>query len=176
MKYLCYTLGCCKMGTHPCPCGYYGGQKGMCRCTPYKIGNYMSKISGPLLGRIDIHVDVPAVEYSDLASASIGETSAEIRERVNMARNVQKMRFKEYRFKANAHMSSRILKTHCKLENESESLLNQAMIELGLSARGYTKIIKVASTIADIELSDIIKVEHISEALQYRRLDRNYIE
>ena len=136
----------------------------------------MSKISGPLLDRIDIHVDVPAVQYSDLASASSGETSAEIRERVDLARDVQHRRFKEYRFKTNAHMSSRILKTHCKLECESESLLNQAMIELGLSARGYTKIIKVARTIADVDLSDIIKVEHISEALQYRRLDRNFIE
>ncbi len=136
----------------------------------------MSKISGPLLDRIDIHVDVPAVQYSDLVSASTGETSADIREMVVLARKVQEKRFKEYRYKTNAHMSSRILKRHCKLECESESLLNQAMIELGLSARGYTKIIKVARTIADVDLSDIIKVEHISEALQYRRLDRNFIE
>jgi len=136
----------------------------------------MSKISGPLLDRIDIHVDVPAVQYSDLVSASIGETSADIRERVFLARKVQKNRFKKYRYKTNAHMSSRILKTHCKLECESESLLNQAMIELGLSARGYTKIIKVARTIADVDISDNITVEHISEALQYRMLDRNFIE
>ena len=161
---------------NPCPCGYYGDQKRVCRCAPYKIENYMSKISGPLLDRIDLHVDVPAVEYSDLTSTSTGESSVEIRERVIQARDLQAKRFKEYRFKTNAYMSSKILKTHCKLEPESESLLNQAMIGLGLSARGYTKIIKVARTIADIDQSEIIKVEHISESLQYRRLDRNFIE
>ena len=167
---------CYKKATQSCPCGYYGDQKRVCSCTPYKIENYMSKISGPLLDRIDLHVDVPAVEYSDLTSTSTGETSAKIRENVVQARELQAKRFKEYRFKTNAYMSSKILKTHCKLEPESESLLNQAMIGLGLSARGYTKIIKVARTIADIEQSVIIKVEHISESLQYRRLDRNFVE
>ena len=160
---------------NPCPCGFNGDEKKVCHCTPHQIYKYMSKISGPLMDRIDIHVEVPAIQYSELASSTTGETSSEIRKDVDHVRNIQENRFNNSSFKTNARMSSKMIKKFCVLDNESETLLQQAMIELGLSARGYTKILKVARTIADLGNSDIIKVEHISEALQYRSLDRNFM-
>ncbi|MGR3180028.1 MAG: YifB family Mg chelatase-like AAA ATPase [Candidatus Anammoxibacter sp.] len=161
---------------NPCPCGFSGDQKRVCHCTPRQIHNYMSKISGPLMDRIDIHVEVPAVQYSDLSSGETGETSTEIRKKVEEVRDIQQKRFENSPFKTNARMSSKMTKQYCSLDNQSESLLQQAMMELGLSARGYTKILKVARTIADIDSCDSIKVEHLSEALQYRSLDRNFVE
>ncbi|MGR3219042.1 MAG: YifB family Mg chelatase-like AAA ATPase, partial [Candidatus Anammoxibacter sp.] len=161
---------------NPCPCGFSGDQKRVCHCTPRQIHNYMSKISGPLMDRIDIHVEVPAVKYSDLSSGETGETSTEIRNKVEEVRDIQQKRFEKSEFKTNARMSSQMTKQYCKLDNQSESLLQQAMMELGLSARGYSKILKIARSIADIDSCETIKVEHLSEALQYRSLDRNVVE
>lgn len=161
---------------NPCPCGFYGDAKRVCHCTPRQIHNYMSKISGPLMDRIDIHVEVPAIQYSELASGQTGKPSCAIRDIILRARGVQDIRFKSALFETNARMSSRMIKKYCKLDDTSGTLLQQAMIELGLSARGYTKILKVARTIADVDQRDIIEVEHISEALQYRRLDRTFME
>lgn len=157
---------------NPCPCGFFTDPKKECRCSPHQIQNYMSKVSGPLMDRLDIHVDVPPLKYNELASTSIGETSRAIRERVREVRDIQQRRFKEHPQKTNARMSAKLIKRYCRLDNQAETLLHQAMMELGLSARGYTKILKVARTIADLEHSDNIKVEHISEAIQYRSLDR----
>lgn len=158
--------------TNPCPCGYFTDPRKSCHCTPYQIQKYMSKISGPLLDRIDIHVEVPALHHSELVSTSKGQTSAEIRENVARARNVQCERFKDSKVLTNSRMSSKQIKKYCMLDSNAETLLHQAMIELGLSARGYNKILKVARTIADLDSSENIRIEHISEAIQYRSLDR----
>ncbi len=158
--------------TNPCPCGYFTDPRKECHCTPYQIQKYLSKISGPLLDRIDIHVEVPALHHSELVSTSKGQTSVEIREKVTRARNTQTERFKDSKTLTNSRMSSKQIKKHCALDSHAETLLHQAMIELGLSARGYHKILKVARTIADLDDSENIKVEHISEAIQYRSLDR----
>jgi magnesium chelatase family protein len=157
---------------NPCPCGYYGHPKKECRCTPHQIQGYVSRVSGPLLDRIDIHIEVPALEYSDLTKGPLGESSERLRQRVQRAREIQYQRLKEHGITTNAHMSSRLVKKHCALESEAEGLLHQAMMELSLSARGYTKILKLARTIADLSASEDLRLEHISEAIQYRNLDR----
>ena len=125
-----------------------------------------------MLDRIDIHIEVPAIEYSDLTKGPLGESSERLRERVQEAREIQYKRLKEHGITTNAHMSSRLVKKHCALDEQAEALLHQAMMELSLSARGYTKILKVARTIADLEPSENLRLEHISEAIQYRNLDR----
>jgi magnesium chelatase family protein len=158
--------------TNPCPCGYFTDTRKSCHCTPYQIQKYMSKVSGPLLDRIDIHIEVPALHHSELVATSKGQSSAEVREVVSKARNIQHERFKGSKNLTNSRMSSKQIKKHCALDSHAETLLHQAMIELGLSARGYNKILKVARTIADLEGGENIKVEHISEAIQYRSLDR----
>lgn len=158
--------------TNPCPCGYFTDTRKACHCSPYKIQKYMSKISGPLLDRIDIHLEVPSLNHSELVSTSRGQSSAEIRECVSRARNIQSERFKNSKTITNSRMSSKQVKKHCVLDSHAETLLHQAMIELGLSARGYNKILKVARTIADLDDSENIQIEHISEAIQYRSLDR----
>ena len=157
---------------NPCPCGYFTDRRRQCNCTPTKIDHYMSKISGPLLDRIDIHIEVPAVEYRDLSSDHAGQSSEEMRALVARARAAQTARFQRAKILTNAHMSNRLVKKHCQLDGPTEAILAQAMHELALSARAYTKILKVARTIADIEASADIRVEHVSEAIQYRSLDR----
>ena len=158
---------------NPCPCGYFTDPNKECTCNSAQIQKYMAKISGPLLDRIDIHIEVPAVKFKELASSSEGEKSEKIRERVIEARKIQQRRFIDQKniFK-NADMTNKELKKFCVLDESSEDLLKMAMTRLGLSARAYDRIIKVSRTIADLDPSDKIKPQHISEAIQYRSLDR----
>jgi magnesium chelatase family protein len=157
---------------NPCPCGFLGHPKKDCHCTPRQIRNYVSKISGPLLDRIDIHVEVPAVEYRELRSGLAGESSASIREQIVRARTIQTERFKGLKVGFNAHMGTRHLKKFCALDAGGESILELAMQELALSARAHHKIIRVARTIADLDGAPDISAAHLSEAVQYRNLDR----
>ena len=157
---------------NPCPCGYYTDSRRQCHCSPLKIENYMAKISGPLLDRIDIHIEVPAVEYRDLSSARPGQSSAEMYGLVMAARERQTARLEGAKLLTNAQMPNRLVEKHCRLDGSTAAILEQAMHELALSARAYNKILKVARTIADIEGNDDIQIEHVSEAIQYRNLDR----
>ena len=160
---------------NPCPCGNYGNANIECTCTPVTIQKYTSKISGPLLDRIDIHIEVPAVKYQDISSTVMGESSEQVRERVLKARSVQTERFAESKnVYKNADMASKDIRKYCKLDTSSQDLLKMAMNKLGFSARAHDRILKVARTIADLSGSENIKVEHISEAIQYRSLDRQY--
>ena len=158
---------------NPCPCGYFTDPARECRCTPYQIQRYISKISGPLLDRIDIHVEVPRVPYRELKQGQSGATSAEIRGQVAGARAGQTARFKRSKISVNARMTSRQIKRHCELTPGAERLLASQMESENLSARAYTRVLKVARTIADLASSDGIKTEHVAEAIQYRTLDRD---
>jgi magnesium chelatase family protein len=157
---------------NPCPCGFYTDTQHECTCVPLMIQRYRSRISGPLLDRIDIHVEVPAVKYRELTARTPGETSAAIRERVNRARGVQLERFAGTRVFCNAQMGARELHGHCQVEAAGERLLELAINRLGLSARAYTRILKVARTAADLDGGGPIEARHVSEAIQYRSLDR----
>lgn len=158
---------------NPCPCGYYTDPNRECSCTTGMIQRYMSKVSGPLLDRIDIHIEVPAVNFKELSSKHSGETSGEIRKRVVAARKIQQERFANYpHLHSNADMGSKEVRTFCRLDGESSDLLKMAMTNLGLSARAYDRILKVSRTIADLEGEENILPRHISEAIQYRTLDR----
>jgi magnesium chelatase family protein len=159
---------------NPCPCGYYTDPNNECTCTTIQIQRYMARISGPLLDRIDIHIEVPAVKYKELASKELGESSATIRERVVYARQRQTDRFKNIKgMYCNANMGSKEIREYCCIDHAGEELLKMAITKLGLSARAYDRILKVARTIADLAASESIRPEHISEAIQYRSLDRN---
>lgn len=159
---------------NPCPCGYYTDPSKECTCTPMQIQKYMAKISGPLLDRIDLHIEVPAVKYKELASKNSGERSESIRQRVVHARKIQLKRFaNRKKLFCNADMQSKEIQEYCKLDSAGEELLKMAINKLGLSARAYDRILKVARTIADLASSDSIRPEHVSEAIQYRSLDRN---
>lgn len=153
---------------NPCPCGHYGSLKKSCRCSPGQVDRYRRRISGPLLDRIDLHVEVPAIEYKDLAGGHAGEASEPIRARVEAAREVQRARQKT----PNARLSPRVLKNHCALDESGAELLKIAMTELHLSARAYDRILKVARTVADLAGQEKIAPEHLAEAIQYRALDR----
>lgn len=157
---------------NPCACGHYGDILKPCTCTPGMIIRYRSRVSGPLLDRIDIHIEVPRVNYNELKDEAISENSESIRERVISAREIQLKRFKGEGIYFNAHMKAKHLKKFCKLSEDCHRLLQTAMEKLGLSARAYSKIIKVARTIADLEGSEDIKSYHIAEAIQYRSLER----
>lgn len=159
---------------NPCPCGFYTDPTKECTCTQIQIQKYMAKISGPLLDRIDLHIEVPAVKYKDLSSKTEGESSSKIRERVITAREIQMRRFKGRKgLFSNADMQSKDIKEFCQIDTDGEELLKMAITRLGLSARAYDRILKVSRTIADLAKSSEIKPEHISEAIQYRSLDRN---
>jgi magnesium chelatase family protein len=158
---------------NPCPCGYFGDPKRPCRCNPRKIENYRQRISGPMLDRIDLHVEVPLVDFKSLASAKKGESSATIRERVVRARELQRERFREFPgVLTNSSMPSKLVREHCGLDTESSAFLEQAMEHLNFSARAYDRILKVARTLADLEGEKDIRSPHILEAIQYRSLDR----
>jgi magnesium chelatase family protein len=161
---------------NPCPCGYFNDASRDCQCSVEMIQRYVSKISGPLMDRIDIHIDVPAVNYRELRGNSIPEDSASIRERVLRAREVQLNRFAAAaeRIYSNAQMGSRQIRTYCELSSDCERLLERAMQQQGLSARAHDRILKVARTIADLEGTAEIQSKHIAEAIQYRTLDRSY--
>jgi magnesium chelatase family protein len=157
---------------NPCGCGFYSDPKRNCTCSPHQVKNYMHKVSGPLLDRIDIHIEVPSLEHRELLSEREGEVSEAIRERVDKARGIQQKRFANEKIFCNSQMTSKHLKTYCSLDTESKKLLEMAISRFGLSARAYTRIIKVARTIADLESEKDIQTEHLSEAVQYRSLDR----
>ena len=157
---------------NPCPCGYYTDPKRACRCNPNKIAGYMGKISGPLLDRIDIHIELAAIKYKELTDTKEAEPSSAIKARVEKTRAMQRERFKNDGISCNAQMNTRLMKKYCLLEEEARQLLKMAMNELGLSARAYGKILKVSRTVADLAGSKEIKAEHLSEAIQYRSLDR----
>ncbi len=159
---------------NPCPCGYFTDPYHECRCTPQAIQRYHAKISGPLLDRIDIHIEVPSLKYDELKSIKPSESSEAIRNRVNRAREHQLTRFeKKRKIYCNAHLGSKDIRRFCPIDEQSQSLLKTAIERFGLSARAYDKVLKVARTIADLEGKEKIKVEHIAEAIQYRSLDKN---
>jgi len=159
---------------NPCPCGYFTDKTKICRCNTTKIANYMGKISGPLLDRIDIHIEIPAIKYKELTETTEAESSLIIKSRVEQARLIQRERLKGSGYFCNAQMNSKLIKKHCLLDDSAKKLLGMALTELGLSARAYDKILKIARTISDLAGCRTIKTEHISEAVQYRSLDRQH--
>jgi magnesium chelatase family protein len=160
---------------NPCPCGYYSDPAHECTCGIPQIQRYRSRISGPLLDRIDIHIEVPPVKYQELTGSGRGESSEEIRERVKSARLIQLDRLKDHPgVFCNAHMDTKLIRSFCKIDSQGDALLDRAITKLGLSARAYDRILKVARTIADLEGCASIQLAHISEAIQYRGLDREF--
>jgi magnesium chelatase family protein len=160
---------------NPCPCGYYGDARRACRCTPLQIRQYQSRISGPLWDRIDIHIEVPAVRYRELTGSYTGESSTAIKERITQARDVQRKRYDGSSATVNARLPDGEIGRHCALDEESQRLVEMAMERLGLSARAYTRILKVARTAADLDGAEQIRSAHVAEAIQYRNLDRSVI-
>ncbi len=159
---------------NPCQCGFFGDMLHPCTCTPPLIQRYLSRISGPLLDRIDLHINVPAVKYKELSQDDKAEESAAIRERILAARDRQFRRLEAFGLYCNAQMTPRTLRRFCKLDSDSEKQMENAITKLGLSARAYDRVLRVSRTIADLESSEKIQARHVSEAIQYRTLDRTY--
>jgi len=159
---------------NPCPCGYYGDRTRECTCSQTQIMKYLGKISGPLLDRIDLHIEVPSVKYDDLETRSEGESSEKIKKRVNRARKIQIERYKSEGIFSNSQLTPHLMSIYCTLDEEANNLLKQAFDSLGLSARAYNRILKVARTIADLDGSENIRAEHIAETIQYRALDKKF--
>lgn len=159
---------------NPCPCGYYGHPTKECICSEKAISKYLAKVSGPLLDRIDIHIEVPPIEFSDLSSKKDAENSAQIKKRIDAAKKIQLERFKKQKILSNATITPDLLHKACVLTKNAENLLKKAFDKMGLSARAYSKILKVSRTIADLSFSEEIKSSHVAEAIQYRSLDRKY--
>lgn len=159
---------------NPCPCGFHGSKDKECTCSPEAISRYIGKISGPLLDRIDIQIEVTPVKYQKLESSSKVENSEEIKKRVDKARKIQLDRYKKYGIFSNSELSPKLSDIFCKLNSESKKIIQDAFERLGLSARGYGRILKVARTIADLDNKENIETNHIAEAIQYRKLDRKY--
>ena len=157
---------------NPCPCGFHGDPKRQCRCTPQQVEKYRERISGPVLDRIDLHVEAPAVAFDELRSTERTEPSAEIRERVVQVREIQRARFGEGKVRINSRMGSQQVRKFCALTTDAENLLRMALDSLNLSARAHDRILKVARTIADLGEAESIAPDHIAEAIQYRTLDR----
>lgn len=159
---------------NPCPCGYFGHPTRECTCSKKVVSQYLAKVSGPLLDRLDIHVEVPPVEFNDLSSTEKAESSAEIKKRVDTVRQIQNERFKGTKITCNAHITPALLREMCPLDDKAKDILQKSFDVMGLSARAYDKILKVSRTIADLDNSEVIKSQHIFEAIQYRSLDRKY--
>ena len=159
---------------NPCPCGFYGSKEKECTCSPQAIQKYMGKVSGPLLDRIDIQVEVTPVKYEKLQGTEKIETSAKIKERVNKARVIQQNRYKELEIHSNSQLTPNLIKKYCKLGEKEKQILKKAFETLGLSARAHDRILKVARTIADLDEKENIETSHITEAIQYRNLDKKY--
>ena len=159
---------------NPCPCGYYGSTDKQCTCSEEQIQKYIHKISGPLLDRIDIHIEVASVKYQKLENDTNSEPSIDIRKRVNIARNIQLNRYDGYNIFSNSELTPNLISKYCKLSKSSKKILETAFNRLGLSARAYSRILKVARTIADLDNSTNIETPHLAEAIQYRNLDRKY--
>ena len=159
---------------NPCPCGFFNDGRRECTCTPQQIARYLAKVSGPLLDRIDLQVEVPALTSEEVTATTAGEPSASIRERVERARAVQRERFRRTHIRSNAEMTTRLMRRHCELDAASRALLRAAIERLGLSARAHDRILKVARTIADLAGEEAIGSGPIAEAVQYRALDRAY--
>ena len=159
---------------NPCPCGNYGSRITPCRCTAQQIQRYRNRISGPMLDRIDIHVEMGEVGYNDIAGRSCGEPSSAIRARVNAARAIQTRRYAGTGILFNAQLTNRMMNQYCVLTSDAEALMKKAFASLKLSARAYTRLLKVSRTIADLAGSEQIKAEHIAEAIQYRSLESKY--
>ena len=157
---------------NPCKCGYYGDPNHKCTCSRADISRYLGKISGPLLDRIDIQIEVPAVKYDDLSSTERAESSAQVRERVNKTRRIQQERYKDENITSNAELSAGQIEKYCQIDEVANNLLRSAFEKLGMSPRGRARILKLARTIADLEGKENIAAEHIAEAIQYRSLDR----
>lgn len=172
LTYPCSVMLVCAM--NPCPCGYFGHPTRKCTCPPGAPAKYLSKVSGPLLDRLDIHIEVPQVKFEDLSDSDRGESSAEIRARVNKARKIQQERFKGTGVKCNARMTAEMTGKYCVLTEGAAKMLKSSFDALGLSARAYDKILRVSRTIADLDSAEIIDVKHIAEALRYRSLDRKF--
>ena len=161
---------------NPCPCGYFGHPRRKCTCSPTAVNKYLNRISGPMLDRIDLHIEVPPVEYDSLKSNSDEETSEQIRQRVNAAREIQNNRYKGRGITCNARLLPSMLSEFCVMTEDAEALLKASFERLGLSARAYDRILKVARTVADLEAQEKIGVSHIAQAIQFRSLDRKYWE
>lgn len=159
---------------NPCPCGYFGSKDKECTCSPNSISKYMGKISGPLLDRIDICIEVSPVKYQKLDSSEKIETSEEIKKRVNKARKIQLERYKSNKILSNSELTPKLIEKYCTLDSKGKLILENAFNKLKLSARAYGRILKVARTIADLDESENIEVKHIAEAIQYRSIDRKY--
>ena len=159
---------------NPCPCGYYGSKTTQCKCSPTQIHKYLSKLSGPLMDRIDLHIEVDSIKYTELSSAELEEKSCEIKKRVDAARQIQLNRFKGSKIYCNAKMTASMCNKYCALDEISQAMIKQAFEKMNLSARAYNRILKVARTIADLDNSSDIQVEHVLEAIQYRNLDKKY--
>ena len=159
---------------NPCPCGYRGDPRRQCHCSPIQIERYTSRISGPLLDRLDIHIEVPPVPFRELSDQTPGTTSETMRASVILGREVQQRRFGSGSLSLNGRMTPSQIRKHCKLETDAENLLKSAMEEMGLSARAHDKILRIGRTIADLEQSEKISQQHLSEAINYRTLDRSY--
>jgi magnesium chelatase family protein len=158
---------------NPCPCGYRGDPRRVCNCTTPQIERYTGRLSGPLLDRIDIHIEVPAVPFDELASSAPATDSATMRERVQRARRVQACRFAGGRVQYNAQMTSPQVRRYCRLDRTGQQLLRDSVESMGLSARAHDKILRVARTIADLEEAEEIQQGHLQEAVNYRNLDRD---
>lgn len=159
---------------NPCPCGYYRSNLKECTCSAEQISKYINKLSGPLLDRIDIHIEVHPVKYNELTAERPNETSDEIKQRVNKAKNIQLERYSNDAIYSNSQLTTKLIKKYCRLTMECQKLLERAFNKLNLSARAYERILKLARTIADLDESEEIKINHLAEAIQYRSLDRKY--
>jgi len=157
---------------NPCPCGYYGDEHHQCTCSLTQIKKYRAKVSGPLLDRIDIHIEVPALNASEITGENKGESSAEIRKRVIKVHKIQLKRYEKLDFNYNSQLFASHIEKYCQIENKEKEFLKTAIEELGLSVRGYDRILRLSRTIADLDNSDKIKINHLAEAIQFRNLDR----